>query len=165
MSSIRCSGNAAQLSATNGPLARAEDSCSTRASTSLPAPVGPSIRAVTLARATRWASASKWRLAGSTYTTLRGARMALADGLALTVCDSRIVVTTCQAAGDHSSAGKTCKAPCRMASTTSSRCLRSTRQTIGTLKPKVVVSACSSCSSSMLPPSRTTSRSALSRRS
>ena len=92
-------------------------------------------------------------------------RMALADGLALTVFDSRIVVTTCQAAGDHSSAGKTCKAPWRMASTTSSRCLRSTRQTIGTLKPKVVVSACSSCSSSMLPPSRTTSRSALSRRS
>ena len=53
MSSMSCSGKAAQLRPTNGPRARLEDSCNTRAKISLPAPVGPSISAVTLACATR----------------------------------------------------------------------------------------------------------------
>ena len=59
MSSIKCSGIAAQFKATNGPLARGDDSCNTRASTSLPAPVGPTNKAVTSVCATRWAKASK----------------------------------------------------------------------------------------------------------
>ncbi len=71
-SSIKFSGNAAQLRATNGCLARVEDSCNTRANTSLPEPVGPTNKAVTSVCATRWANANKCWLAGSTNTALLG---------------------------------------------------------------------------------------------
>ena len=41
--SSRVSGIAAQLTATNGPLARGESSCSVRATSSLPVPLSPLI--------------------------------------------------------------------------------------------------------------------------
>ena len=81
---------AAQFKATNGPRARPEASCSTRARTSLPEPVGPTSKAVTSARATFWARASRCWLAGSTKTTLRVGGVLVRQGLGLSALCRRI---------------------------------------------------------------------------
>jgi len=138
-SSIRLSGMAAQLSATNGARARADASCSTRASTSLPEPVGPTSRAVTSACATRWASASRCWLAGSTNTTLRtaaGAAGAAGSGRVAPALASRCswastMCTRCQLGRRQSCTASTPSAPRWVASTASSSASRSTRANSG----------------------------------
>ncbi len=96
MSSINCSGKAPQFRLTNGPRTRGEASCSTRASTSFPAPVGPTSNALTSVVATFCAKASNCWLAGSTKTTLRGG-CAVAMATAL-----RLLATTFHAVVLHS---------------------------------------------------------------
>ena len=68
MSSMRLSDIAAQLKAINGAACLGDDSCNIRASTSLPAPVGPASKTVTSVSATRCVSASNFLLVGSTNT-------------------------------------------------------------------------------------------------
>ena len=158
---MRCSGNAAQFSATNGPFARGDDSCNTRANTSLPEPVGPTSNAVTSVCATRWANANRCWLAGSTNTAARGllARLGLFFSRAAARSAWRRLrrsTPTFHEAGVQSSAATTCNAPSDIASTVNAKLRRSTRQTTGTLKPMVLISSLTSLYKSALSSKRTT---------
>ena len=63
--SIRLPGTAAQLTATNGPSARALQACSVRAATSLPVPLSPSSSTVALVPATLRSASATGAITGS----------------------------------------------------------------------------------------------------
>ena len=77
------SETAAQLTATNGSLARGEPRWMARATTSLPVPLSPRIRTVVLPTATSSAAASTSRIAAlSAITSRRGRRVDVSPGRA-----------------------------------------------------------------------------------
>ena len=67
--SSSASGMAAQLIATNGPLARGESWCSARESSSLPVPLSPSSSTVASVGAARWTASMVSFQAGSSPST------------------------------------------------------------------------------------------------
>ena len=67
--SSSASGIAAQLTATNGPLARAESWCSARLISSLPVPLSPCRSTVVSVAAARWSASIASLSAGSSPIT------------------------------------------------------------------------------------------------